>query len=92
MMRSKRIIAAAAVIFGVAVAGAALADVEDRLDRRGDRIDQRLDRKGDRIDSRLDRRGDRADNRLDRRGDRIDRKLDRRGQRRANRRAGGGES
>ncbi len=91
-MRSKKMIAAVAVIFGVVLAGTASADVEDRLDRRGDRIDQRLDRKGDRIDSRLDRRGDRTDHRLDRRGDRINRKLDRRGQRRANRRTGGGES
>jgi hypothetical protein len=37
-----------------------------RLDRRGDRIENRLDRRGDRIENRLDRRGDRIENRLDR--------------------------
>jgi hypothetical protein len=31
----------------------------DRLERRGNRIDNRLDRRGDRIDRRFDRRGDR---------------------------------
>jgi len=63
--------------------------LENRLDRKGDRIDYRLDRKGDRINNRLDRRSDRAAangnerraNRLDKKGDRIENRLDRRGDR-----------
>jgi hypothetical protein len=52
-------------------------DAGDRLDNRGDRIEERLDNKGDRIDQRLDNKGDRIDGRLDQRGDRIDGRLDR---------------
>jgi hypothetical protein len=61
----------------------------ERLDRRGARIEERLDQRGDRIDTRLDARSDRAlenghagrAEHLDRRGDRIDQRLDRRGDR-----------
>ena len=78
-----------ATALGLALAGTATADAEDRLDRRGDRIDRRLDQRGDRIDARLDRRSARAAEagrdglaaKLDRRGDRIDRRLDLKGDR-----------
>lgn len=82
-------ILAGAMLLGLGLAGTALADGNDRLDRKGDRVERRLDNKGDRIDARLDRGSERAaaagrDRRaagLDRRGDRIDRRLDRRGDR-----------
>ena len=72
-----------AVVAGLLWAGSTLAAtdadiVDDRLDRRGDRIETHLDNKGDRIDQRLDAKGDRIDQHLDVRGDRIDAKLDRR--------------
>jgi len=38
----------------------------ERLDARGDRIEERRDVRGDRAEDRLDRRGDRIDERLDR--------------------------
>ena len=55
--------------------------IDDRLERKGDRIDARLDRKGDRIDRRLDNKGDRVNARLDHKGNRIDRRLDNKGAR-----------
>lgn len=39
----------------------------ERLDVRGDRIENRLDRKGNRIENRLDRRGNRIERRAERR-------------------------
>lgn len=67
--------------------------LDNRLDRKGDRIDYRLDRKGDRINNRLDRYSDRAAvngnekraRRLDRKGNRIENRMDRRGDRINNR-------
>jgi len=53
----------------------------DRLDARGDRIEQRLDNRGDRREEKLDNKGDRVNDRLDRKGDRINDRLDRRGER-----------
>ncbi len=49
-----------ATVLGFAT-GPALAEgeLEDRLDRKGDRIEHRLDRQGDRIHERLDRKGER---------------------------------
>ena len=72
------------------LAGPAVADPGDRierhLDRKGDRIDRRLDHAADRaaanghpgVARHLDRKGDRIDARLDRKGHRIERRLDRR--------------
>ncbi len=33
----------------------------ERLERKGDRIEERLDQRGDRVEGRLERRGDRTD-------------------------------
>jgi hypothetical protein len=64
---------------GTAAAGDRGDRIDQRLDRKGERIEHRLDARGDRIDARLDRKGEHAEARWDRRGDRIDRRLDRRG-------------
>jgi hypothetical protein len=64
------------------------AQLERRLDRKGDRIERRLDRIADGLRAegryaearRLERMGDRIDHRLDRKGERINRKLDRKGE------------
>ncbi len=62
-----------AIAVGLAVGIPAAAHAEDtsareqRLDRKGDRIEE----KGERVDERLDRRGARIDERLDRRGERV---------------------
>ncbi|HEY0916454.1 MAG TPA: hypothetical protein VGE22_16395, partial [Solimonas sp.] len=51
----------------------ALADspVNDRLDAKGERIEERLDRRGDRINDRLDAKGERIEDRMDRQADRA---------------------
>ena len=62
--------------------------IQNRLDHKGDVIDQRLDQKGSQANQWLDQKSDWASehgkeglaNKLDRKGDRIDRKLDRKGQ------------
>ena len=53
--------------------------IDDRLDRKGDRIDARLDRKGDRVNGRLNHKGNRIDRRLDNKVERMNARLDRRG-------------
>ncbi len=70
---SRRFYFCFAVAVGLAVGISAAAHAEDtsareqRLDRKGDRIEE----KGKRVDERLDRRGARIDERLDRRGERV---------------------
>lgn len=80
-----------AVVAGLLWAGSTLAAtdadiVDDRLDRRGDRIETHLNNKGDRIDQRLDRKGARANRRLDQDAQRVDRSASQRGSSSGNRR------
>ncbi len=61
--------------------------IQDRLDHKGDVIDQRLDQKGSNANQWLDQKSDWASehgkeglaNHLDRKGNRIDKRLDRKG-------------
>ncbi len=82
-MQSKGIIAAATLVFGLTFAGVAAADVEERLDRKGDRINARLDRRAEHA---LENGHEQRAERLDRRGDRINHRLDHRGRRISHRR------
>jgi exonuclease VII large subunit len=71
-MKSALIIAGALLALSTsAYAEITTSPAANRLDKRGDRIEQRLDNRGDRIENRLDNRGDRKENRMDNRADKA---------------------